>query len=177
MSICLTFPGLDKVPGSLTLGGYDVSKYTSNELTFPFATGGRDLTLNLTAISSDANATASLLPTEIPVFLDSTLPYLWLPVEACTAFEEAFHLTWDDETELYLLADSTHEALLSTNPNITFTLSGSSQGGVATITLPYAAFDLTASPPLVANATKYFPLKRAMNSSQYTLGRVFFQEA
>jgi hypothetical protein len=45
------------------------------------------------------------------------------------------------------------------------------------ITFPYAAFDLTASSPLVDNTTRFFPLKRAVNESQYTLGRAFFQEA
>ena len=45
------------------------------------------------------------------------------------------------------------------------------------IVLPYASFDLLASYPRVLNATKYFPLKRAANESQYTLGRTFLQEA
>ncbi|RAL66809.1 hypothetical protein DID88_007592 [Monilinia fructigena] len=45
------------------------------------------------------------------------------------------------------------------------------------ITLPYAAFDWWAEYPLVQNATRYFPLKRASDSSQITLGRVFLQEA
>jgi hypothetical protein len=53
-------------------------------------------------------------------------------------------------------------------------------GGSSTsinITLPYAAFDLTASTPLATPATRYFPLKRAANSTQWVLGRTFFQEA
>ena len=45
------------------------------------------------------------------------------------------------------------------------------------ITFPYSAFQLTAAYPLVDTDTKYFPLKRADNESQYTLGRTFFQEA
>jgi len=45
------------------------------------------------------------------------------------------------------------------------------------ITLPYAAFDLTASAPLVNSTTRYYPLKRAANSTQYLLGRTFLQEA
>jgi hypothetical protein len=45
------------------------------------------------------------------------------------------------------------------------------------ITLPYAAFDLKASPPLAGNQTfYYFPLKQAANETQYTLGRTFLQE-
>lgn len=43
--------------------------------------------------------------------------------------------------------------------------------------LPYAAFDQQASYPFYENATNYFPMRIAHNSSQYTLGRTFFQEA
>jgi len=45
------------------------------------------------------------------------------------------------------------------------------------ISLPYAAFDLKATPPIYPNATYYFPIRRGENSSQYRLGRVFLQEA
>ncbi|CAL8584356.1 hypothetical protein XPA_009958 [Xanthoria parietina] len=44
------------------------------------------------------------------------------------------------------------------------------------IILPYASFDLIAKPPLLPNATSYFPLRRG-NDSQITLGRAFLQEA
>jgi hypothetical protein len=44
------------------------------------------------------------------------------------------------------------------------------------ITLPYAAFDLNASWPLVSSTAPYFPLKRAINDT-IVLGRTFFQEA
>jgi len=43
--------------------------------------------------------------------------------------------------------------------------------------LPYAAFDLVADYPLVIDSSRYFPLMRAANESQYTLGRTFLQEA
>lgn len=38
-------------------------------------------------------------------------------------------------------------------------------------------FDLEASYPIYPNATSYFPIRRAANDSQYTLGRAFLQEA
>jgi hypothetical protein len=47
----------------------------------------------------------------------------------------------------------------------------------ANIVLPYTAFDLEAKHPIYPNSTRYFPLRRAANSSQYRLGRVFLQEA
>jgi hypothetical protein len=69
--------------------------------------------------------------------------------------------------------------LLSQNPQITFTIGNdvSFDEQMVEITLPYAAFDLEVSAPIVNSTTKYFPLKRAANDSQYTLGRTFLQEA
>jgi hypothetical protein len=47
------------------------------------------------------------------------------------------------------------------------------------ISFPYAAFDLTAKPPyqLINKTSRYFPLRRAENDTEYTLGRTFLQEA
>jgi len=111
------------------------------------------------------------------MFLDSTIPYIYLPEAACTMFESTFGLVWDNATQLYLLTDAQHNALQTQSPNITFTLGNLTTSTTVDIILPYSAFDLTVSYPIVANATRYFPLKRANDSSQYTLGRTFFQEA
>lgn len=73
-----------------------------------------------------------------------------------------------------------HTELLERGANITFTLAQATSGGpTTTITLPYSAFDLTALPPYqgLSNSTTYFPLRRAQNDTQYTLGRTFMQEA
>ncbi|KAF4631167.1 hypothetical protein G7Y89_g6965 [Cudoniella acicularis] len=170
---------LNQVLGSLTLGGYDRSKFVANDVTWSlYGQDIRDLTVQIDSITSTSGSSqTSLLPNSIPAFLDSGLPYIWLPAESCALFEKAFNLTWNNDTELYPLSDSQHQALLAQNPNITFTLGNLTAGAVVNITLPYAAFDLTAVPPFVTNTTKYFPLKRAANYTQYTLGRVFFQEA
>jgi hypothetical protein len=45
------------------------------------------------------------------------------------------------------------------------------------ITLPFAAFDLSVKWPIVETETPYFPIRRAANDTQYTLGRTFLQEA
>lgn len=170
---------MNHVLGSLILGGYDSSKFISNGVSFPFNSEDiRDLTLQLEAITaSDSTGTTSLLPKSIPVFVDSSQPSFWLPNDACSLFEKAFNLTWDEEAEFYLLTAAQHSALLARNPNVTFTLGNLTAGANVNITLPYAAFDLNVSFPLVANSTSYFPLKRAANDTQYTLGRAFFQEA
>lgn len=164
--------GLQKVLGSLVLGGYDSSRFVKNNLSFSFDldTG---LAIGLEAITTGTGQ--ALLPAPIEaISLDSTLPYIYLPTEACSQFEAAFNLTWNDTVQLYLLTDAQHSALETQNPSITFKL-GTSPNTVD-ITLPYAAFDLNASWPLVSVTTPYFPLRRAVNNT-YVLGRTFFQEA
>jgi hypothetical protein len=140
----------------------------------------RDLVVGIQSISASyATGSSLLLPSGgIFTFIDSTLPYIWLPVDACQAFEKAFSLTWNETSQLYPVSDTLHASLLKSNPTFTFTLGiGKSGGQTVDIVLPYASFDLVASPPLVSNSTRYFPLKRAANDTQYTLGRTFLQEA
>ncbi|CAG8975309.1 hypothetical protein HYALB_00010552 [Hymenoscyphus albidus] len=169
----------NRVLGSLTLVGYDRSRFVANDVSFSFNEEDiRDLTVQIDAITvSSKNGEKALLPNTIPAFLDLSLPYVWLPMEACVLFEKAFNLTWDDTTGLYPLSGSQHDALLAESANITFTLGNLTEGVALNITLSYSPFDLTVQPPLVSNTTRYLPLKRATNYTQYTLGRVFFQEA
>ena len=168
--------------GSLVFGGYDSSRFAPNNLTIPMSPDvSRDLVVGVQSISTQNSddSQISLLPSGgIYAFVDSTLPYIWLPLDACHAFENAFGLTWDQESEMYLVNRTLHSRLVASNPNVTFTLGvGKSGGETIDITLPYASFDLKVTPPLMKNSTRYFPLKRAANHTQYTLGRAFLQEA
>lgn len=171
---------------SLTLGGYDTSKYTPNNYTFTFAPDNeRDVMVAIQSISTPARIASSpvateLLPSKIYALIDSTFAELWLPVDACKVFEYEFGLTWDNVTELYLVNDTLHESLLERNASVTFKL-GQNPDSQETIkiTLPYAAFDQQVTPPYrnVPDISNYFPLRRAANDSQYVLGRTFLQEA
>ena len=167
--------------GSLVFGGYDTSRFTPNSLSFDFASDvTRDLVVGVQSIvSTDTAGKVTVLMDEgILAFVDSTLPYIWLPASACTAFENAFGLTWDADTNLYLLNSSTHDDLRTLNPNVVFKIGNTISGGpVVSITVPYSAFDLNATAPLVNTSSYYFPLKKAANDTQYTLGRTFLQEA
>ncbi|KAI4258770.1 MAG: hypothetical protein LQ352_001079 [Teloschistes flavicans] len=171
---------LKKAPGSLTLGGYDSSKFTPNDVNFSFANDvSRDLVVGLQSIeySEAANRGGTLMSDGILTFIDSTIPHIWLPLVVCQAFERAFGLRYDNATDLYLINSTTHDALKEQNPSISFILGNSVQGGITVnITLPYASFDLQVSSPIVTQATRYFPLRRATNDTQYTLGRTFLQE-
>jgi hypothetical protein len=164
----------------LTLGGYDAARFTSNNVTFQFPQSSRTLSVTLQAIevTNSLQGTMSLLPKVIFTLIDSTIPDIWLPISACTIFEAAFGLQYDPTRDRYLVNDTIHTQLLNLNPTLTFILQNdTSYKETVKITLPYAAFDLQASWPIYSNTTNYFPLRRAANNTQYTLGRAFLQEA
>ncbi|KAF2133725.1 acid protease [Dothidotthia symphoricarpi CBS 119687] len=172
------------VLGSLTLGGYDASRFIRNDLSFVFAPNNeRDIVVGLDSLNAVTTTNTTQIPLimrdDVDVYIDSTVAELWLPIEVCEAFEDAFGLTYDAATDLYLVDDALHQSLLVQKPNFTFTLGQKySTKGIVNITLPYAAFDLEASPPYrgLQETTRYFPIRRG-NSSQWTLGRTFLQEA
>ncbi|KAI4219319.1 MAG: hypothetical protein LQ349_008390 [Xanthoria aureola] len=143
---------LKKVLGSLTLGGYDASRRPPNEtITFTFGDNiSRDLLVGLQSIEySDTRATNKRLLSEgILTFIDSTVPHIWLPLDACKAFESAFGLQYDNDTDLYLVNSTLHEILIQQNASISFLLGNSVQGGeTVNITFPYASFDLQVQLP------------------------------
>lgn len=125
----------------------------------------------------------------ISAVIDSSTPYLWLPQSVCDRFAQTLGLSFNSSLGLYTFdANSAqHDTLMNSQLSFTFTLSdvGTSPSSV-NITLPYAAFDLQLSVPFpglnatygAPDSTKYyFPLKRATNEAQYTIGRAFLQEA
>ncbi|KAL8895669.1 MAG: hypothetical protein Q9207_008072 [Kuettlingeria erythrocarpa] len=170
---------LKRVPASLTLGGYDTSRFVSSNLTFGLAgDNSRDLVAGIQSISV-IGTSQELLPTPILAFVDSTVPHIWLPIEACRAFEEVFGIDWDPSCDLYLVNETTHQALLAQNASLSFKIGTNTvTPQVVDIILPYASFDLQVldTYPNVTNSTRYFPLRRAANDTQYTLGRTFLQE-
>ena len=163
--------------GSLTLGGFDSSRFLANDVTFPFnQVDDRDLTVEIGSIlMATGNDSVQLLNTSIAAFVDSTVPYFYFPLNICQQFEGAFGILWDNDVQAYLVNDTLHSSLQSQNATVIFNIVSSKSS--VNISLPYAAFDLIAEYPLVTNTTRYFPLMRATNESQYTLGRAFLQEA
>ncbi|KAM3075652.1 hypothetical protein ACMFMG_007785 [Clarireedia jacksonii] len=163
----------------LIFGGYDTSRFQPNSVSFsmnPDVT--RDLLVGVQSIIYQGEKTTTLLPTPIYAFVESTDPNIWLPESACLLFEKTFGLTWNDTLSMYLLNSTQYTLLSGSNPIVTFSLANTISGGsTVNIQLPFAAFALRASYPFVSNDTYYFPLKRAANDSQYTLGRTFLQEA
>ena len=165
------------VLGSLTLGGFDSSRFLANDVTFPFnQVDDRDLTVEIDSIlMSTSNHSVQMLNNSIAAYVDSTVPYFYLPLDTCQQFEDSFGISWDNDVQAYLVNDTLHKSLQAQNATVTFTVGRATPS--VNISLPYSAFDLIAEYPLVSNTTRYFPLMRATNESQYTLGRAFLQEA
>ena len=175
------------VLGSLILGGYDAGKVSPSGASFEMnAVDQRDLTVDIESIIFDSGSSGTAKNDSkidsIAAFIDSTVAELWLPENVCSEFEAAFHLTWNDTIQGYLVNDTLHKTLQAENTSVTLSFTAPVSAETdnpksVVISLPYAAFDLTASYPLLTNKSGYFPLQRAANASQYTLGRVFLQEA
>jgi hypothetical protein len=111
--------------------------------------------------------------------VDSTVSELWLPGAVCDSFAAALGLFYDNNTGYYLVPDAKHAQWVAANPSFTFKLGQYSyDNGVSTnIVLPYSAFDHQLGWPIYSTNTNYFPIRRAANDSQYTLGRTFLQQA
>ncbi|KAF2743810.1 acid protease, partial [Sporormia fimetaria CBS 119925] len=175
---------LGSILASLTLGGYDASRFIPNELTFEFSPDNeRDLVVGVIGLTANTanKSDINLLKREpFSIFIDSTVAELYLPTEVCDAFEQELGLKFDNDTQLYLVDDDLHEKLLAQNATIKFSL-GQPYVTNATvdIELPYAAFDHVAKFPYrgLRNESRYFPIRRAEKEGQFTLGRTFLQEA
>ena len=187
------------MPSSLTLGGFDSSRFESNNLSFELD-AAQSPVVAVTEIVAHALPSTSdvatgwindsmtlLTPSDAVLFtIDSSTPFLWLPESVCLHIEKALGLTYDTSLELYTfgVGPSQHDALISWNLTFQFTLAdlpGSSS--FVSVSLPFAAFDLELSYPYpglnatqTSAPTKYFPLRKAANATQYTLGRSFLQE-
>lgn len=137
----------------------------------------RRFIVNLLSVTTSRNGSATVLKMDqkISLSVDSTVPYLYLPPLLCKEFESALGLSYNNTNGLYMLNDTQHAILVSSNTSISFQL-GTGTGSGLTIAFPYAAFDLLASYPLLAQSSHYFPIKKAENETQYTLGRAFLQE-
>ena len=165
---------------SLLLGGYDSSLFHPSNVNFTFSKYlPRELSAGLRSIRM--NGTELLAEPHVS-YLDSLTSQIWLPLDSCNLIEKQFNLTWNSTLSLYLIKDDTlHDELLKQNASLEFKLSNDIQSDSANVTvvIPYGslALELTPEYPHISNTTRYFPIRRATNSTQYTLGRAFFQHA
>ena len=192
------------VPSSLTVGGYDQNRFIPHDISFELNPNLNPVVaLNSITVTADplpaSNKSTGWSTNPLPLFasfgtadvglytIDSSTPYLWLPETVCENFESALGLTYDDELQLYTFGPNAtqHDVLVDWNMTFKFIIAdlpGSTK--TVTISLPYAAFDLQLSYPFPglnatasSTATNYFPLRKAANGTQYTIGRAFLQES
>ncbi|ERF68324.1 hypothetical protein EPUS_02780 [Endocarpon pusillum Z07020] len=191
---------LKGVPASLTLGGVDLNRFVPNDVSFNMTSDFEPVvSINAISVSSNPLSTSATTPnwtqetfsllqsSQAELFtIDSSTPFLWLPGKVCDAFAMAFNLTYNETLQLYLYGNGTDPSVLSDwNMTFTFTLADLPESpNTVDITLPYNAFNQQLSFPFPAlnttfssPAVNYFPLRRASNNTQFTIGRVFLQES
>jgi hypothetical protein len=176
---------LKSVFGQLIIGGYDSTRFKPNKDDFSFAfstDASRLLTVGVGSITATntLKGTYSLSSGTHFSLIDSTVSHFWLPRDICDSFQDAFGLTYDESQNLYLINSTMRDQVMARDPSVTIKLVNSLQDqstNYTNIVLPYSAFDLQVSWPYYKNATNYFPIRRAANDTQYTLGRALLQEA
>ena len=180
--------------GSLTLGGVDTSRFTASDFWFTLASGYKpsvyiqSLTVAATGNPTNWEANPLTLMSQsgaASFVIDTSTPFLWLPQTICDDIATALNLTWDPSIELYIFSnDSSPQSLVPWALEFMFTLADSATTSqTLTLKIPYVAFNLQLSYPFPElysgyndSTVSYFPLRRANNTQQYTIGRTFLQE-
>jgi Eukaryotic aspartyl protease len=168
---------------SLVFGGFDAFRLGQSAHSFPFSSDlDRPLLARLGSITVldglHSDGQISLLPSAIPVLLDSTSPYFELPEATCKEFERAFDLKFEPESGQFRVKPSTRQRLRERNPKVRFKITEEYEGdGSVEVELPYASFDLQSWSTFEdKEAINYFPIKIKTTGQPSVLGRVFFQE-
>lgn len=169
------------LPGSLVLGGFDQARLSSAAISLPINASSsaqpfQVIIQSIVASQTLSGSIQSLQLSPTTAHLDSATSQLWLPRETCDLFETAFGLSYDAETDLYLVNKTIHSRLVENDPYVTFAI-GDGDAVSTNIALHYNSFDLNASIPIYNSSTPYFPLRRAANDTQHILGRAFLQES
>ena len=171
------FTGQNKTP-SLTLGGYDASRFQPAENASFYLDGKNGVfSVNVQSIIAGNTNNSALLPQSIPADINPQFPDVWLPSASCDAFETAFSLAYDSTSTRYILNETLHKQVQSENASISFMLStNSTRQPTVNITFPYASFDLAIGPPILNTTQRYFPLRRSEAGEKNVLGRALLQE-
>ncbi|KAG8528574.1 uncharacterized protein KY384_006261 [Bacidia gigantensis] len=168
--------------GSLTLGGFDRSRYALHNVTFPFGLDvGREFTIFLKSVSTSSPSENSV-DAGIYALVNSLSPDLCLPKRICDRLQEMLSLEYNSSANRYTVNETFYDYVLDRNTSTSFTFGGdpSVRGDTVNITIPWRSFDLrdrSSNMGLGEKGLMYFPLRRANSSTQYTIGRAFFQNA
>lgn len=190
------------MPTSLTLGGFDQNRFVPNGVSFTLDSNDMpvlsiesvQMTMDIADSPMDGGSGFDgLIPpgSEYYFKIDSSTPFFWFPEHMCEAFARTFGLQYDEKLDLYLYGgnwtdDSHFDYLVEKNLILTFTLSDYPGSDLfVEIELPISAVDHKLTypynyphgPKLADGGIRYFPMRKAKDPRQYTLGRTLLQEA
>ncbi|KAK2055447.1 eukaryotic aspartyl protease [Colletotrichum caudatum] len=173
------YMGVSGTPCSLTLGGYDESRFVQhdNEFSLDPSDGLPHALVRAIEVTTGEgkalpggwNTSTRILSdmsTSFIAMIDSSTPYLWLPGAICDQFAQAFNLTYNSTLELYTLTDSQYTDFKSAS-SYSFTFSFTSHDnsddlghpltvpGVVNITITAAAFAQALRYPFQSDAIRY----------------------
>ena len=110
------------ISGSLTLGGYDRSRFLAHNMSFDFTSdSSTDLVVQLAGIQGlsskkGENSTVRFLSKPLQVLINSAVPHIWLPEEVCSIFAAELGLMYNPRSNQY------HEVLSTWVMRPTFTI-------------------------------------------------------
>ncbi|PQE05636.1 Peptidase aspartic protein [Rutstroemia sp. NJR-2017a BBW] len=190
-----------KIPGSLVLGGYDESRVLEPIITQPSSNGTFPLSLvDLSIVISEGyspfsfngtksgllfnKGTAAASNDVLPVNIDPSVPYLYLPSSTCDILASYLPITYEPSLRLYLWnTTSPLYKPITTSPSfLSFNLSTSTVDS-ANIQVPFSLLTLNLTGPLsnTSEPTPYFPCQPStlpsFSTPVWTLGRAFLQAA
>lgn len=181
---------LKQVPSSLTLGGFDATRFLPNNASFSLdASQKPTLALNELSMTGFGSADVSSLMTETEQALftiDSTTPFLWLPETVANRLADQLALVYNETLGVYFYPNTSQYSAISTS-NLSFTFGLSNLPGSPTslsldiVGQAFTSMNLSFGFPGL-NITSdsapipYFPVRKAQSSTQYTLGRALLQE-
>lgn len=192
-----------KIPGSLVLGGYDVTRVLGdvssqayNGTRFPIqlldigigvATGDSPWNSSrITSLLTLANSSSQQQNTSTEVLVTGADPYLYLPKSTCTAIATHLPVTYNTSLGLYLwnTKDTQYLKIVKSPSYLSFTFvanasstTDTNSNNAITIKVPFALLNLQLKSPLVDESTAYFPCMGTANGDPYVLGRAFLQAA
>lgn len=184
-----------KIPGSLNIGGFDQGRalgqvssqvYVINHLPIDLldigigvAEGGSPF--NFTSKAGLLAAGNSTLSPSTSVFIETPLPYIYMPQSTCDAITQYLPVTYQAKYGLYFwdTDDANYQRIVSSPSFLSFTFRLNSDINLNfTINVPLALLNLTLTAPIIDTPTQYLPLRPAEGpSGKYVLGRAFLQAA
>ena len=182
---------------SLWLGGYDASRIVgpvSSQLTKGDAASDFVIDLLDIGIGVDhggspfsyssregllSSGNSLISSAGIPVIMNPSSPYLYLPNSTCAAIAEDLPVTYNAGKALYFwnIEDPQYTRIVTSPTYLSFVFRRGPTGNL-TIKAPFQLFNLTLEAPLVSNPTPYFPCQPPQaQGGSYSLGRAFLQAA